>query len=343
MATVKLDPAKGVQIPNKTTTERNAISSPETGALIWNTTTSAINQYNGSAWEATDTNTQADITGKLNLSGGAMTGTITGFTSTGIDDNATSTAITIDASENVGIGTTTPGADGSESPMLDIADYANGGKANAYMRLTGSTNAAYGSESYYTGHYRDTGNSEFATVAMIGMASARTGASNIGGKLNFYTKDDGGANTAAPTVKMSIDATGRVTMPLQPAFSAYLSGNQSIAQSVTTLVTLDTDEFDIGNNFNTSTNRFVAPVAGRYLFTAGLQFLASTTVTAHTNLYINGGARTNGWFDFADSKASTQSRVLDLAANDYVQLFAHSVPASTLSAERCKLTGFLIG
>jgi hypothetical protein len=35
-------------------------------------------------------------------------GTLTGFTSTGIDDNATSNAITIDASERVGIGTTTP-------------------------------------------------------------------------------------------------------------------------------------------------------------------------------------------------------------------------------------------
>ena len=76
MATVKLDPAKGVQIPNMTTTERNAVSSPETGALVWNTTTSAVNQYNGSAWEATDTNTQADISGKLNLSGGTMTGHI---------------------------------------------------------------------------------------------------------------------------------------------------------------------------------------------------------------------------------------------------------------------------
>ena len=119
MATVKLDPAKGVQIPNKTTTERNAISSPETGALIWNTTTSAINQYNGSAWEATDTNTQADITGKLNLSGGAMTGTITGFTSTGIDDNADATAITIDSSENVGINTTTP------SSLLEVKAGSN--------------------------------------------------------------------------------------------------------------------------------------------------------------------------------------------------------------------------
>jgi hypothetical protein len=35
-------------------------------------------------------------------------GTLTGFTSTGIDDNATSTAITIDSSDNVGIGTASP-------------------------------------------------------------------------------------------------------------------------------------------------------------------------------------------------------------------------------------------
>jgi len=40
----------------------------------------------------------------LPKAGGTMTGTIAGFTSTGIDDNATSTAITINSSENVGIG-----------------------------------------------------------------------------------------------------------------------------------------------------------------------------------------------------------------------------------------------
>jgi hypothetical protein len=47
--------------------------------------------------------TGGSITGLTELS----TGT---FTSTGIDDNATSTAITIDASENVGIGTASPSA-----------------------------------------------------------------------------------------------------------------------------------------------------------------------------------------------------------------------------------------
>jgi len=54
----------------------------------------------------------ADVTSleddKLDLAGGAMTGTITNFTSTGVDDNASTTAITIDSSENVGIGVASP-------------------------------------------------------------------------------------------------------------------------------------------------------------------------------------------------------------------------------------------
>ena len=44
----------------------------------------------------------------LPRTGGIMTGVISGFESTGIDDNATSTAITIDVNDNVGIGTTAP-------------------------------------------------------------------------------------------------------------------------------------------------------------------------------------------------------------------------------------------
>jgi len=48
-----------------------------------------------------EVNLLAGINLKLSLIGGAMTGTITNFTSTGIDDNAIANAITIDSSENV--------------------------------------------------------------------------------------------------------------------------------------------------------------------------------------------------------------------------------------------------
>jgi len=60
--------------------------------------------------EFPDATTQT--TSGLPLTGGTMTGTIAGFTSTGIDDNATSTAITIDASENVLVKATSPGGVG---------------------------------------------------------------------------------------------------------------------------------------------------------------------------------------------------------------------------------------
>lgn len=42
---------KGFRLPNMTTTQRDAISSPATGLLIYNTSTSAVNLYNG-AWVA---------------------------------------------------------------------------------------------------------------------------------------------------------------------------------------------------------------------------------------------------------------------------------------------------
>ena len=43
---------KGFLPPRMTTTQRDAISSPPAGLMIYNTTTNKLNFYNGSAWEA---------------------------------------------------------------------------------------------------------------------------------------------------------------------------------------------------------------------------------------------------------------------------------------------------
>ena len=72
------------------------------------------------AYTAFDT---ANVTGATNF-------TVTGaFTSQGIDDNANATAITIDASENVGIGTSSPAA------LIDLKHNS----ASTHLRLTEST------------------------------------------------------------------------------------------------------------------------------------------------------------------------------------------------------------
>ena len=62
---------------------------------------SSVSQTEAGYLDGVTSNIQTQLGTKLPLAGGTMTGTIAGFTSTGIDDNATSTAITIDASENV--------------------------------------------------------------------------------------------------------------------------------------------------------------------------------------------------------------------------------------------------
>jgi len=61
-----------------------------------------------------------------------LTGTIPNFTSTGIDDNADATAITITSAENVGIGTTSPASGrGIAGAVLHISD-----TPDAALRIT---------------------------------------------------------------------------------------------------------------------------------------------------------------------------------------------------------------
>ena len=175
MATVKLDPAKGVQIPNLTTTERNAISSPETGALIWNTTTSAINQYNGSAWEITYTDTNTQVAG--------------------ITSSADATAITIDSSENVGIGTTAPAA------KIDIEDTLQATANQHYSLVVGG-----GSGSDTVGNSSSILLSTTQGVTRGSSISAEKANVGNGHNLIFSTS----ASTAAPTEAMRINSAGRV-------------------------------------------------------------------------------------------------------------------------------------
>lgn len=40
----------GFQLPALTTSQVNAIANPATGLMVYNTTTSAITYYNGTAW-----------------------------------------------------------------------------------------------------------------------------------------------------------------------------------------------------------------------------------------------------------------------------------------------------
>ena len=65
-------------------------------------------------------------------------------------------------------------------------------------------------------------------------------------------------------VHMKIDASGRVTKPSQPCFSATAT-TTNIPLTTGTTVTLSSERFDVGNNL--ASNIFTAPITGKYLFT----------------------------------------------------------------------------
>ena len=98
----------------KTTGSHNTALGYAAGYNITTGNSNIIIGYNIDAPSATASN-QLNIGGWITGAAGAITvpGSLTtaGFTSTGIDDNATSTAITIDSSENVGIGGASDGSD----------------------------------------------------------------------------------------------------------------------------------------------------------------------------------------------------------------------------------------
>jgi len=118
----------------------------------------------------------------------------------------------------------------------------------------------------------------------VNLGSGVTAGTGFGGDLSFGGDTFGankviGANDAysfsletSGNTALTIDSTGAVTKPLQPAFFAYSASGQSNL-AVTTAVTIifDTEKFDNNADFNTTNYTFTAPVTGRYCFSVSLR------------------------------------------------------------------------
>ena len=64
---------------------------------------------------------------------------------------------------------------------------------------------------------------------------------------------------------MTIDSAGRILQPAKPAFRARIATSSGGAGTTGTLI-FETEDFDIGGNYNTSNGIFTAPIAGIYHF-----------------------------------------------------------------------------
>ena len=137
---------------------------------------------------------------------------------------------------------------------------------------------------------------------------------NSAGNLGFFTNN---------SERMTIDSAGAVTMPAQPCVSARATYT-NIPVNATTVVTLDSERFDIGSDLASGT--FTAPVTGKYLYTYTLYFSdIDTAATALGVQVVTSNKQYENWIspdhianaDF--NYTFTSSQIADMDANDTLQ------------------------
>jgi len=157
--------------------------------------------------------------------------------------------------------------------------------------------------------------------------------------LRIYTNND---------ERMRIDSSGRVTKPNQPAFYVHtVENNLAVGQVVNFLNTTT----NVGNHWNNSNNRFVAPVAGMYQFNFSV-FTHRTTNTGdfYWDLRINGVTKLRA-YDGKDGGVNRHCQVmassaLYMTANQYADLNFSASPSNVsmeASGFHNNFSGYLIG
>lgn len=203
--------------------------------------------------------------------------------------NGTTTAISIDTTQKVGIGTTTMAVQG-----LTIS---GSGNYNQSLRLqdTSVANRFFDISYNATGPYMWANNSE---------------------PISVFT---GGSE------RLRIDGNGAITAPGNPAFIAETSTNQEPTSNQK--IVYDTTTLNVGSYYNTSNSSFTAPVSGLYQFNVRAWARQGTTGTTYIYLYKNGGVlyETRVNFPTALTEFFTVSRIFNvyLSTNDSVSIYGY--------------------
>lgn len=148
-------------------------------------------------------------------------------------------------------------------------------------------------------------------------------------------------SAAAPVAGQVLTATGDSAATWQTPgypsnFKAWQNGNQAMAGTATTKVTLNAEVYDDNSDFDATTNyRFVAPVDGTYHFDASIG-LEGYTARFVLLLYLDGAEKIR--FVDANGISGTGSNVagsttLKMTAGQYVELFLYHAGAVTTTGQ----------
>jgi len=214
-------------------------------------------------------------------------------------------ALRINSSGYIGIGTDNPGN------KLDVVDNVN----NTFGQLRMQSSSSFGTRM------------TFASTSTNGK-TYQIGSNFAVGQGEFSIYD-----YTSALERLRVDSSGRVTMPYQPCFYCDLNNNGlNFGFASGSVVPFSSATTNVGSNFNTSTYRFVAPIAGNYVFHICLSFGNN----AANNTWVAGRFRKNGSVLLANNYILGQvsqinsnqydtiagTAILNLAVNDYIDVIA---------------------
>lgn len=146
---------------------------------------------------------------------------------------------------------------------------------------------------------------------------------------------------------------GRPTAAEMTAFSAVLGGNKAYGTAtVWNVINYDddsgaSDEFDFGSDYNTTTFRFVAPVAGVYFFYASCTDasipdgeMVQIAISVNGTKILYGNSIQSGLA--SEVIAPVVSGIINLSASDYVQCEVNASETLTLESGFSVFQGHLI-
>ena len=273
--------------------------------------------------ESSQTLTTPTISGNLSLDSTGTTGVRVPSANTLAFHTAGTEDMRIDSSGNVGVGVTS---------LSDKLTIAHADEKGITFKATGT---------------------DGTTAAQLFFEDTNGG---TGGVFRFdHDVNSFTFATAGTTERMRIDSSGRVTMPYQPAFRAGRLSNVSVADQG--VVVFDSATTNIGSNYNTSTGRFTAPIAGMYQFNMQVLFTGlSNGNQCEMQFRVNGSdnmafgprvkyqADYTGWNEYVSMIGTTS---VYLNANDYVQVINISGGTRSIYGSNPAVwsvfSGFLIG
>jgi hypothetical protein len=138
------------------------------------------------------------------------------------------------------------------------------------------------------------------------------------------------------TTGLNIDASGRVTTPLQPTFNARLtSGNFS---GTTTIIFNDVS-VNVGSRYSGSTGLFTAPIAGNYFFSCRMR-----SISGELNpVWVKNGTDQAYWGTCASGQSICGTYIFTLAANDTISVRTSGGTVQGIPDYHSVFNGFLLG